>query len=672
MTLAARLLCVCAALFAGTPAVAGEAPDVMVVTASRMAEQRDGAPAAVAVLEAGELDRIGAQHVSEALNRLAGVALHRGNGAEHLTAIRSPVLTGGAGAGSFLFLEDGVPLRAAGFANVNGLFEAADELAGRIEVVRGPGPSAYGSNALHGLVNVVTPDPRTAGVSVRAEAGSFGRASLRAMAGGATDFGAASIGLAVRHEDGWRDDASLLRTALQARADGEAGATRWSLRGSWIHLEQETATFVQGFEAFRDRELSRRNANPEAFRDARALRAALHVEHAFSAGLSANAVIHARSNVMDFRMHFLPGAPLERSGHDSIGLQSALVRDTGGTRLTAGFDAELTDGFLFEFQENPTIGPFVQGLHYDYSVTALTTAGFVQARREVSPALTLEAGARLEHTHYDYDNRGPDGISGRFLRLPDRTDGFTTFAPNAGFVWRTGERTRLFGRAARGVRAPQTTELYRLQPGQEIDGISPERMDSLELGARRALPLGGRAELAAFYMNKRNVFFRDADGFNVTDGKTRHYGAELDVFAPLAETLTLIGSVSWAIHEYAFDRPVSNTSEVIVSGARVDTAPEWLWNLRLLWTPSPRFEAEAEWAYTGAYFADAGNTARYDGHDLVHVRARYNTGGGWSVFAAVRNLADTRFAERADFAFGNFRYFPGEPRSVSAGIAFAR
>jgi len=88
-------------------------------------------------------------HPAEILNSVAGVNIHRGSGQEHLTAIRSPVLTGGAGAGSFLYALDGVPLRAAGFANVNGLLEAPTEIASRIEVFKGPGPADYGSNAVH-------------------------------------------------------------------------------------------------------------------------------------------------------------------------------------------------------------------------------------------------------------------------------------------------------------------------------------------------------------------------------------------------------------------------------------------------------------------------------------------------------------------------------------------
>lgn len=106
-----------------------------------------------------EIDLVRPDHITEVINRISGVNIQRGNGQEHLTSIRSPVLTGGAGAGSFLFLEDGIPLRAAGFANVNGLFESNYEQAGGLEVVRGPGSAFYGSNAVHGLVNVLTRAP---------------------------------------------------------------------------------------------------------------------------------------------------------------------------------------------------------------------------------------------------------------------------------------------------------------------------------------------------------------------------------------------------------------------------------------------------------------------------------------------------------------------------------
>ncbi|WP_158272079.1 TonB-dependent receptor [Marinicauda salina] len=665
-----RHLCItlAAALTATAGAAAQEDGDVIVVTAARIAEARDAGATPVAVLGEAELTRLGSHHIAEALNRAPGVFINRGNGVEHLTAIRSPVLTGGAGAGSFLFLEDGVALRAPGFANVNGLFEAADALAARVEVIRGPGAAVYGSNALHGLVNVITQDPREAGRLAEIEAGSFGRLRARAFAGGETRFGAGFIGASVRHEDGWRDDASLDRGTLQFRADTELGATELSLRGTFLDIDQETATYVGGFKAYEDEALSRANADPEAFRNARSARLSLHLGRRLSEDWRATGVVYGRSNDLAFRLHFLPSEALELSGHDSLGLQSALVRETDRGRLMAGVDLDWTRGYLFEDQTRPTLGPFIQGVHYDYEIDALVVAGFVQGRLDVGDSLAIEGGARLETTAYDYDNLTADGAVGRYLRPADRSDDYTTVAPHLGFTYDASENIQLFGRAARGVRAPQTAELYRLQPGQVIEGIDPETLDSLEAGVRVGLPRDGRIEVTGFVMEKENVFFRDADGFNVTDGATDHVGVEVDLHAPITDTLAVRGSLTWADHEYAFDRPVGRSSESISDGAQVDTAPEWLWNARLIWTPVETATAELEWVHVGEYFLDAANSASYEGHDVINVRGRYALRDGLEVFAAIRNAGDVRYAERADFAFGGYRYFPGEPRSVSIGV----
>ncbi|WP_439636915.1 TonB-dependent receptor [Oceanicaulis sp.] len=656
-------------------ASAQEAPaarDVVVVTGARAETLRSDSTLATAILEADALERVGAHHVSEALNRLPGVNINRGNGAEHLTAIRSPVFTGGQGAGSFLYLEDGVPLRAAGFANINGLFEGADGLADRIEVVRGPGSAAYGSNALHGLVNIITPDPQDAQRSVQLEAGSYGRASAQANLSGETGFGAGWLGLDMRHEDGWRDDASLDRRVLQTRLDGQLGQTDWSLRLSGVDLEQETATYVGGFEAYLDEAASRRNADPEAFRNAYALRAALHLNRPITETLSAQATLFTRSNEMQFRMHFLPSEALETSGHDSVGFQSALVWALDDSVFRLGLDTDFTEGALREFQTRPTIGPFVQGLHYDYTVQSRTVAAFAMAEHQLTPRLRLDAGVRWENTRYAYSNRAPVGEVGRYLRLADRDDSFDTLAPHAGWVFDVNDSLSLFGRVARGVRAPQTAELYRLQPGQSVEGIEPETLDSAETGLR--LDLGGAAqlELTGYVMRKDNVILRDADGLTVTGAKTRHHGVELEGGWSITDALMLSGAVSWAVHEYDFNGGAGAGSERIQKGARIDTAPEWLSSLRLFWRPVDRITVETEWAHVGEYFADAGNTAAYNGHDLFHVRLSKDIQDQIRISLAVRNLLDERYAERADFAFGRYRYFPGEGRtiSVSAGWSF--
>ena len=81
---------------------------------------------------------------------------------ESLPAIRSPVLTGPGSCGSFLMLEDGIPIRPAGFCNVNELFEIDTEQAAAMEVVRGPSSALYGANGLHGTLNFLLPQPGSA------------------------------------------------------------------------------------------------------------------------------------------------------------------------------------------------------------------------------------------------------------------------------------------------------------------------------------------------------------------------------------------------------------------------------------------------------------------------------------------------------------------------------
>ena len=122
-------------------------------------------------IDADEVDLIGAAHPSEALMRVPGVWVTHNSGQEHLTAIRSAVLSGPGACGEFLFMENGIPVRPAGFCNVNNLFEMNTEQAGRIEVWRGPASAVLGGNALHGAINVMNRMPERNAIGV--EVGSY-------------------------------------------------------------------------------------------------------------------------------------------------------------------------------------------------------------------------------------------------------------------------------------------------------------------------------------------------------------------------------------------------------------------------------------------------------------------------------------------------------------------
>jgi outer membrane receptor protein involved in Fe transport len=653
-------------------ALAGVArADEIVVTAERRPQEAKAVPVSVSVLGADELDRIAADHASELLARVPGVLIHRGSGQEHLTAIRSPVLTGGAGAGSFLFLENGVPLRSAGFANVNALFEAHTEIADRIEVVRGPSGALYGANAIHGVVNILTPEPSQDFYAAIAGSGDTVE-RFKATAEIADTFGRNGFyaGASFLSERGYRADAGLDQQKSTLRHDYRGDRVNATTIVSGANLNQETAGFVVGPNAYLDPVLRRGNLNPEAFRDAKSFRISSRIDIEAGERLLVSVTPFARWTEMAFLLHFFPSKALEENAHWSVGTQSAVYLDAAADlSLIAGVDWEYTEGSLKEEQFIPTIGTFTQGVHYDYDVAATSVSAFAQASYQFAPRVKAILAARVDYTRYHYDNRTADGPIGRFLRPPDRVDDFLTASPKASLVYeaRTGS---VHASYARGARPPQTTDLYRLQIHETMGGARTEFIDAFELGWRGTLGERVDFDLAAYVMNKRNFFFRDADGFNVDDGKTRHVGAEAEVSAALAETLALSLNAGYGRHAYRFDRPVNSipqATEAISFGDDIDTAPRWLAGGRLLWTPGP-FEAEVEWIYVGPYFTDAANVHSYPGHHLVNMRAAWRLSAHLALTAAVRNLFDKFYAERADFAFGEERYFPGEERTVSVGL----
>jgi outer membrane cobalamin receptor len=138
-------------------AAANDTFSEIVVTGQRREQSALAHSGSIELLDGALIDDVFHQHIHQLMTRVAGVWVSRGSGQEHLTAIRSPVLTGPGSCGAFLFLENGVPIRPAGFCNVNQLFEIDTEQAQSIEVIRGPGNALYGSNALHGIVNVLMP-----------------------------------------------------------------------------------------------------------------------------------------------------------------------------------------------------------------------------------------------------------------------------------------------------------------------------------------------------------------------------------------------------------------------------------------------------------------------------------------------------------------------------------
>jgi outer membrane receptor protein involved in Fe transport len=173
-------------------------------------------------------------------------------------------------------------------------------------------------------------------------------------------------------------------------------------------------------------------------------------------------------------------------------------------------------------------------------------------------------------------------------------------------------------------------------------------------------------------MKKNNVILRETNGFNVSNGATRHRGFEYEARLDHQRwSLSLNGT--FARHEYAFSRAVEG-GENIVSGNDVDTAPRNLHTLAFdIWlVESDEWRLGMDTVYVGKYFLDAANTATYPGHTVANARVAWSPAKAWRTTLRVDNLFDTRYADRADFAFGNYRYFPARGRAVFLSVDYAR
>jgi len=675
------------------PAHTAAPEETVVVTATREPRGELSAPASVTRIDGEDLAELSAKHQAEALNEVAGVYVQRGSGAESLAGIRSPVLTGAGGCGAFLIAEDSLPIRPVGFCNLNEMFELNYEQAGAIEVMRGPGSAMYGSSAVHGIVNVLTPDVEDlAAYSAGLEGGSDSFVRLRLGFGQQLDgwgVGAYGVGTSA---PGWRDSSGVDEAKLNLLADGDVGGGKLRLRASGTVLNQETAGFIQGYNSYRDEDIAKTNPNPEAFRDASSARVSAHYgrDNCFARDCRFELAGIYRRSRMDFIQHFLIGKPFEHNAQTSFMVSSTLGMKFFSDRLDARItvDAETADSELTEYQPGPATdgAPAANairpaGLHYDYVVASHTIGTTLAFDWALGHQWSLAAALRLDQTQYDYDNLINDGNTAEdgtpcpgpggclYSRPADRVDTFDNVAPRITLSWQPGERSLLYLSGSTGFRPPEMTEVYRLQRQQTEADLDSEELDSIETGWKYH---GDNFSFTAalFAMEKNNVILRESNGFYVGNGSTTHRGIEYDARVRLNSVFSVSVAGTYALHEYAFSRAIEG-GETIIDGNEIDTAPQQVHNLRVDARFNEQFSAAMELFFVDRYFLDAANTATYPGHEVVNLRVGWSPRDDLRTSLRVDNVFDTAYADRADFAFGNYRYFPARGRALFLSVDFA-
>lgn len=633
-------------------------------------------------LNSEEITLIDPQHPKQMFTRVPGVWISRGSGQEHLTSIRSPILTGPGACGSFLILEDGIPIRPSGFCNVNGLFETQTEIASSLEVIRGPASARYGSNAMHGVINVVS-KPIEDVNTISSNIGPNGYTNFKSSIGDSVSW---RINSFIATDDGFRKESGYDQQKFQLKS--HFGLNSWdgifNLR--LTNLNQETAGYISGKDIYKDKRQSEENLIPEAYRDAYSLKSNLKFSLTKN-DMTLSLIPYLRKNKMEFLQHYLPGTPVEKNSHSSLGYIASYLGSFKNFEITSGIQVEIARVELEEFQEfilttssafNNAVRP--QGFHYNYEVDSRSIALFIGFDEfSLGENSSLFGDLRLEHNEYSYDNKMLSGntrddgtvcgFSGCYYSRPeDRDDNFDEVSFRLGIEKKLDFLT-LFSQISMGFRPPQMTELYRLQKKQIVGDIDSEKLTMLEIGSRFSTEYF-EGSLSLYSGKKRDSIFRDAENFIQDHGKTNHKGLELFSRLKINERNSLFFTGTFQNHKYDFSSETS-MREKINKGNYVDTSPRTSFNLRWINLFSNNMKSEIEIERMGTYYTDAANLHKYEGHTLIHSRFVYLYRDNLRQFIRVNNLLDEDYAERADFnAFGGDRYFPGIPRQVYFGLEY--
>jgi outer membrane receptor for ferrienterochelin and colicins len=182
--------------------------DEMVVTATMTEKEMQKAPGAVEVISRREIEALNARTLDEAIEEAAGLIVATESGRQKRPSIR------GTGSKHTLILVDGRRL-SKGYKDFVDIDQIPVDMIEQIEVIRGPSSALYGSDAIGGVVNIITKRPPAepaAGISAQYGQDAYGEAGMpvgRAYFG--NSVGPVGVFLAGSYltKDGWDRDGIL-------------------------------------------------------------------------------------------------------------------------------------------------------------------------------------------------------------------------------------------------------------------------------------------------------------------------------------------------------------------------------------------------------------------------------------------------------------------------------
>ncbi|HYJ34102.1 MAG TPA: TonB-dependent receptor [Candidatus Binatia bacterium] len=606
----------------------------IVVTAERAPVRLDRTPSDVTVVARERLDRDQALFAADPLRAVPAVDVQRSGSTGKLTDVRLR----GADPRHTLVLFDGIPLN----GPWAGTFDFADLPGagwGQIEVMGGPASSLYGTGAVGGVIQFLSPwDPGPTRLRAGAEVGD--RATLRQSAewrAAPERWTAGAYASRVTSDgDGPRDEYDGLATRVHAAAP--VGPWRLAFSGLATRgVKQVPYDYRFDLSDFLTHEV----LDPNTEERDRVITGRVSAARELGRLVSLEGEVSGFGGRIDYE-----NRP-DTTGGDYVDTRLDNAREIAGVRARIGTASRsLLAGAEYREEsvtrdDDSRYGGFGSVTHVDH--IAVTRSLYAQAHAEWR-RLLADAGVRLD----DHSRYGAIGVPRVAIAVPIREVGL-----------------KLRGGYGRAFTAPTLSDLYYPLYGSET--LRPERSRTWEAGADGNW-VGGRLEARATWHTTR---FRDliqSNSFFTADniGRARIEGGEASLRVAPSRRIAVGG---WAARLIA-----KNLNEGAGSDRRLAKRPAWRAGGWIEAAPATWATASASVRWTDSMrdpfdFVDpqghllSGDTPGYAALDL---------GATASLARWIPAEARVRLTNALDRRYQEVKGYPAPGRRITVGFAYAR
>ena len=509
------------------------------------------------------------------------------------------------GSGQVMVLIDGHPQYMGMFGHpISDAYQSL--MAEQVEVLRGPASVLYGSNAMGGVVNIVTRRMEEDGVRTNISAGYGSWNTVQTEAVNRMRFGGFSsvVSLSYNRTDGHREDMGFEQYGGYAKL-GYDFTANWRVRAdvNVTHFNASNPGAVSAPLVDADQSVTRGMTSLAVENEYERTSGALSVfynwgDHHINDGY----VPSAGETPLDYRFN---------SHDDMMGISAyQSVRLFRGNRLTAGVDWYRFGGSAW----NQYVAGERDGEREDIvDIAQHEVAGYVDFRQNIGTWLTFNAGLRVD----------------RHSRLG------TEWVPQAGLAFHLPYALELKVSAGKGFRYPTIREMYMFPP-QNPD-LRPERLWSYEVALSQKL-LDGRVSygLNVFYIYGDNTILRlpnpsGSGMLNQNSGEIHNAGVEVQAAWRIARDWSVDANYSF-LH---MENPVV-------------AAPEHKLYVGGLFTHG-RWHVSTGVQYVAGLYTTVGDSPVQEDFVLWNIRASFRILDWMSVWVRGENLLNQRYEINAGF-----------------------